>query len=279
MFYATTRSVAGRGRRFWLPIVLSLWLVLASAPAAMAGGVSPVCAALIAKYGCLAQFFGCVAPPYPCAVFNDERLTKEIGKWVAQKAVSVVMQLITDGRVDWNRVFGELMDKLTLGIDPATPDLTPLLPYLINQGDQASDNPDPAQRRATNMCYSYVSPKYPTGSTVEAQQVAANARDAEAACAVSQITIAEWAQAQLLDYLQNGQTPAEIEQDVCGANAGTHLCLKALKLKMEKDNQYIKGIMQKAEAAVKDCQVLNNFRGLNRRELQTANQQVCPDGN
>lgn len=255
----------------WMTILL-LWAVLgwtASPKSAMAGGaVSPFCTAMIAQYGCLAQFFGCVAPPYPCTVFDNSKFQQAIKQWVTEKATNILLQLIQDGRIDWNRAFGGLIKNFSNDNSLQVPDLTPALPYMVPSGDsaQASMDPDPARKRAGDLCYSYVAPKYSTGTTQERQQMRANLQDAIAACAVRQIASAQWAQNALLEHHKSLPTLDKLSKKVCGAkNVGTLNCNKALEIEMEKHVAEGKKILKAYEVVKNECDTLIAFSNVDLR--------------
>lgn len=251
----------------WLGIAVGLTLIPRSA---MAGGaVAPWCKPIIAKYGCLAQAFGChPAPPYPCTVFDNPQFQQAIKQWITEKATTILLQLIQDGRVDWNRAFGGLIKNFSKGNQLQVPDLTPILPYMVPSGDatKASMDPDPARKRAGNLCYSYVAPKYASGTTQELQQRRANLQDAIAACAVKQIASAKWAQHALVEHHKNFPTLDKLSKNVCGSkNVGTLNCNKALEIEIEKHIAEGKKILESYEVVKKECETLVAYSNVNPR--------------
>ena len=266
-------SFGNCGKRRWR-LIMVVWLGVAvgltlTPKSAMAGGaVSPFCTAMIAQYGCLAQFFGCVAPPYPCTVFDNSKFQQTIKQWVAEKATNILLQLIQDGRIDWNRAFGGLIKNFSNDSPLQVPDLTPALPYMVPSGDsaQASMDPDPARKRAGDLGYSYVAPKYASGTTQELQQRRANLQDAIAACAVKQIASAKWAQHALVDHHKNFPTLDKLSKNVCGSkNVGTLNCNKALEIEIEKHIAEGKKILESYEVVKKECDTLIAFSNVNPR--------------
>ena len=252
-------------------MVVWLWLAMGltlTPKSAMAGGaVSPFCTAMIAQYGCLAQFFGCVAPPYPCTVFDNSKFQQTIKQWVAEKATNILLQLIQDGRIDWNRAFGGLIKNFSNDSPLQVPDLTPALPYMVPSGDsaQASMDPDPARKRAGDLCYSYVAPKYRRG-TQELQQMRANLQDAIAVCAVRQIASAKWAQNALLEHHKSFPTLDKLSKKVCGAkNVGTLNCNKALEIEIEKHVAEGEKIIAEVKGVENVCDTLIAFSNVNQR--------------
>lgn len=267
-------SFGNRAKRRWsLMTILLLWSVLgwtASPTSAMAGGaVAPWCKPIIAKYGCLAQAFGChPAPPYPCTVFDNPKFQQAIQEWLVDKAINVLLQLIEDGRVDWNRAFGGLIKNFSNDNSLQVPDLTPVLPYMVPSGDstKASMDPDPARKRAGDLCYSYVAPKYSTGTTQERQQMRANLQDAIAACAVRQIAAATWAQNALLEHHNSLPALDKLSNKVCGAkNAGTLNCNKALKIELEKHAEEGEKIIAEVKRVENECDTLIAFSNVDSR--------------
>jgi hypothetical protein len=266
--------IGNRVKRRWsLMTILLLWAVLgwtASPKSAMAGGaVAPWCKPIIAKYGCLAQAFGChPAPPYPCTVFDNPKFQQAIKQWVTETATNILLQLIQDGRVDWNRAFGGIIKNFSNDNSLQVPDLTPALPYMVPSGDstKASMDPDPARKRAGDLCYSYVAPKYGTGTTQERQQMRANLQDAIAVCAVRQIASAKWAQNALLEHHKSLPTLDKLSKKVCGAkNVGTLNCNKALEIEMEKHISEGEKILKAYEVVKNECDTLIAFSNVDLR--------------
>jgi hypothetical protein len=249
--------------------ILLLWSVLgwtASPKSAMA--VSEFCAQMIAEMGCLAQTFGCPAPPYPCTVFDNPKFQQAIKQLAVETATNILLQLIHDGRVDWNRAFGELIKNFSNDSPLQVPDLTPALPYMVPSGDstKASMDPDPARKRAGDLCYSYVAPKYGTGTTQERQQMRANLQDAIAVCAVRQIASAKWAQNALLEHHKSLPTLDKLSKKVCGAkNVGTLNCNKALEIEIEKHVAEGEKIIAEVKRVENECDILIAFSNVNPR--------------
>jgi hypothetical protein len=264
-------SFGNRSKRRWsLMTILLLWSVLgwmASPKSAMA--VGGFCKEMIARYGCLAQTFGChPAPPYPCTVFDNPKFQQAIKQWITEKATTILLQLIQDGRVDWNRAFGGLIKNFSNDSPLQVPDLTPALPYMVPSGDsaQASMDPDPARKRAGDLCYSYVAPKYGTGTTQERQQMRANLQDAIAVCAVRQIAAATWAQNALLEHHKSLPTLDKLSKKVCGAkNVGTLNCNKALEIEIEKHIAEGEKIMAEVKRVENECDTLISFSNVDSR--------------
>jgi hypothetical protein len=262
--------IGNRVKRRWsLMTILLLWAVLgwtASPKSAMA--VGGFCAAMIAQYGCLAQTFGCPAPPYPCTVLDNPKFQQAIKQLAVETATNILLQLIHDGRVDWNRAFGGLIKNFSNDNSLQLPDLTPALPYMVPSGDstKASMDPDPARKRAGDLCYSYVAPKYGTGTTQERQQMRANLQDAIAVCAVRQIASAKWAQNALLEHHKSLPTLDKLSKKVCGAkNVGTLNCNKALEIEMEKHISEGEKILKAYEVVKNECDTLIAFSSVDLR--------------
>ncbi|MBM3602230.1 MAG: hypothetical protein FJX22_00395 [Alphaproteobacteria bacterium] len=248
---------------------LTLGVAVMPTPALAGGAAAGACKALIIKYGCLAQAFGChPAPPYPCTVFDNPKFQQAIKEWIVEKAINMLLELIQDGRVDWNRAFGGLIKNFSKGDQLTVPDLTPILPYMVPSGDstKASMDPDPARKRAGDLCYSYVAPKYGTGTTQERQQRRANLDDAIAACAVRQIASAKWAQHALVEHHKNFPTLEKLSKKVCGSkNVGTLTCNKALEIEIEKHTVEGYKILESYEVVKKECENLLSYKSVNTR--------------
>jgi hypothetical protein len=274
-------------QNFWM-IIMMLGFALgwtASPPSAMAGGVGGgACTALIAQYGCLAQAFGCVAPPYPCTIFDNSKLQKAIKQWVTEKGINMLLQLIQDGRVDWNRTLGGIIKDFSQGSALKVPDLTPALPYTVPENDAAqaaTEVTDPFAKKACDLCLSFVSPKYPTGSTQERQQITANRQDAMTACSIRMMASTKWAQQALVEHHKNFPTLEQLSKKVCGAkNVGTVNCNKALEIELEKHAEEGEKILAEVNAVKSVCDTLKSFDAINYREggVQSLCANFCQGG-
>jgi hypothetical protein len=261
-------------RKFWAAFLLCLfgtgWLAMPTSAMAGGGGAGAAfCTPIIAKYGCLAQAFGChPAPPYPCNVFDSPQIQQAIKKVVVETVLNVITQLILDGKVDWKRSVGDLKRKFPKISEIKVPQFGPSLPYQVPPDDptKASSDPDEATRKANNLFFSYVSPLYPTRTIQERQQLNANLQDAIGACATRLFGVTVWAQLTLVDFYTTAPTVSQLMKKGCPKDAGSVNCHLAVKNELEKQSQQADQIMQVVENEKKECDALKDLAAINTRE-------------
>ena len=272
--------------RVILVLAVLFGLMVPPRPAsANVGVVAAYCVPLIATNGCLAQAFGCPAPPIPCPVFDGSALIKFLQQIAIQIGANAAWQMIEDLTNDQRDAIGSfLIGQYSYAFDVSNPPIT--LPHQVSPDDPAvaaiaGSEVDPEKKNACDLCLSYVSPKYPTGSTQERQQITANRQDAMQRCDTELFIRTMIAEATLKSYGKSCPSATELSKILCGKkNVGTEKCNTIVLAELEKQGGQIERIWQPVETVKSLCDTLRGFDDINYREggVQMLCAEYCKPG-